>query len=287
MTTLPDIRARAWRIMSLPWAESTQRLYAPLFEILANAIGNAPLAEFSRGDAIAVLGEIRTKRNLSPSGLATYKKVLSAFFGAAVDLGVVVANPVIGVRLEKPQEKAVPFLSDEDQARLLRHTGGQHRPLFALLLHTGLRIGEATALCWQDIQNGDTLVVRRSKSKKVRTVPLSQQALRSLETFSARGSRPMRGEAPIWDGGTGRQIAKALERACADAGLPRLTPHQLRHAFASSLAQKGVPLPDIKTLLGHSSIQTTMRYAEHAPDSASRRAIEKLAGSTERVARCG
>lgn len=287
MTALPAIRRRAWRIMSLPWAPSTQKLYAPLFDILADAIGNQPLAKVTRGDVIAILGELRNTRGLSPSGLNTYKKLLSAFFSAGVDLNVVGANPVLGVKLEKPQEKAVPFLSDEDQARLLRHADAEYRPLFALLLHTGLRIGEAVALCWQDVQNGDTLVIRRSKGKKVRTVPLSPQALRALETFASRGSRPMRGEAPIWDGGPRRAVAKALEEACERAGLPRITPHGLRHAFASTLAQKGVPLPDIKTLLGHSSIQTTMRYAEHAPDSASRRAIEKLATSTERVARCG
>ncbi|MGB0971877.1 MAG: tyrosine-type recombinase/integrase [Mycobacterium sp.] len=284
MTALPAIRRRAWRIMSLPWAPSTQKLYAPLFDILADALGNQPLAKVTRGDVIAILGELRNTRGLSPSGLNTYKKLLSAFFSACVDLGIVGANPVLGVKLEKPQEKAVPFLSDEDQARLLRHADSGHRPLFALLLHTGLRISEATSLCWQDVQN-NALVIRRTKGKKVRTVPLSPQALQALEAFAARGSRPMRGEAPIWDGGNRGEIARALEAACQDAGLPRMTPHGLRHAFASSLAQKAVPLPVVKDLLGHSSIQTTMRYAEHAPDSAARRAIEKLTAAPAAVAR--
>jgi integrase len=108
-------------------------------------------------------------------------------------------------------------------------------------------------------------IIGTPKNGRSREVPLSDQALAALKSH-----RHLRGEL-VFCGETGRLLNRGeckwpLWRACQKAGLRRVGWHALRHTFASHLAMRGVPLKAVQELLGHSTMDMTMRYAHLSPD---------------------
>jgi integrase len=139
----------------------------------------------------------------------------------------------------------------------------------ALLAVTGARKNEVLLARWQDIDLGRCLLtVPRSKSGRPRHIALSPFAVRLVRRQAARrqGGHPYvfpsarKPDRPLED------VRGAWSRVTKAAGLPAgLRIHDLRHSFASVLANLGTPLSEIGVLLGHSQISTTQRYAHHAP----------------------
>jgi integrase len=146
--------------------------------------------------------------------------------------------------------------------------------LFAL--HTGARAGEEIALEWGDIDFRSRLVVfRRSSTKgfvgptesgKERRVPLTAALEAALKAI-----RHLRSKRVFCNGdGSALKIDQLHERlwgACRRAGLREIRWYDLRHTFASQLAMKNIPIPQIQVWLGHATINMTMRYAHLAPGS--------------------
>lgn len=142
-------------------------------------------------------------------------------------------------------------------------------------LKTGLRVGELLALKWQDVDLvAGQLVVRRTlwrdqegppKGGRNRTVPLSDEALAVLKAH-----RHLRGPYVFCDEAGNRLthsiVKDVVPKTCAKAGLAkRITSHGLRHTFASHLVMRGVSLKAVQELLGHESIEMTLRYSHLAP----------------------
>ena len=159
-----------------------------------------------------------------------------------------------------------------------------------MALKTGLRLGELLALRWQDVDLvARKLMVRHSvwkgtlttpKSGRFREIPLSAQLTAVLKSH-----RHLRGEYVFCneDGSmlTRDQVKRTLPLACRRAGLRRVQWHALRHSFASQLAIAGVPMRTIKELMGHATLEMTMRYAHLAP-SVLVEAVEKLDSGASR-----
>lgn len=167
------------------------------------------------------------------------------------------------------------FLSFEEADRLVGGADGEWQAMILLGLRSGLRQGELIGLRWEDVDLfAGKLLVRQAitrgvvgtpKSGKPREVPLSDQALSSLKR-----QRHLRGELVFCDLG-GKPLDKGeckwpLWRACKRAGLRRIGWHTLRHSFASHLVMRGVPLKAVQELLGHATIEMTMRYAHLSPN---------------------
>ena len=152
----------------------------------------------------------------------------------------------------------------------LRHP---HPLLFALMLHAGLRIGEARQLLWNDLMHGDqpltTLRIRReiAKGHRQREVPLPPEALKPIQyaydhvyrlnPFSSRNYVATRhtGDPPI----TARAIQRALKLTAWAAINAHVTPHVLRHTYATNLLNVS-NLEIVRVALGHKSVSTTQRY---------------------------
>lgn len=136
--------------------------------------------------------------------------------------------------------------------------------ILTLLPKTGLRISEACGLRRQDVQNvsGVRALVFRGKRDKARTVPLTPSAERTLDTY-LKGHNP---ETWLFTGYNDQPITPAAIRkytrklAALHPDLGGLSPHILRHTYATLLVVKGVDLKTIQELLGHESIETTARY---------------------------
>src|SRR6266852_5416844 len=163
------------------------------------------------------------------------------------------------------------FLDFAEVDRFLAAAPGEWTPLLIIALNTGLRVGELLALKWEDCDLfAGKLIVRRSlwngvegspKGGRAREVPLNQVALWALKSL-----RHLRGHYVFCkDDGTRfshSEVKNVVPRICQRAGLPkRLTMHALRHTFASHLVMRGVALKAVQELLGHATIDMTLRYA--------------------------
>jgi len=146
------------------------------------------------------------------------------------------------------------------------------RPLVLLLLHTGIRFGEACALTWRDVDlTGALLTVRgaTAKSATTRHVPLNETVLKALKAWTPKGADADAYVFPGRKAGKLTDIKTAWKELLAHIdGKPiaNFRVHDLRHTFASKLVQAGVDLNTVRELLGHRDITMTLRYAHLAPE---------------------
>ncbi len=175
----------------------------------------------------------------------------------------------------------IDFLTFEEADRLVaaaagyREGDGDWQVMILTGLKTGLRISELRALRWEDVDLvAGRLMVRQAvvsgkigtpKSNRPREIPLCDSALTALQEI-----RHLRG-ALVFCSAAGEMFSRAktkwpLYRACQKAGLRRINYHCLRHSFASHLVMRGAPLKAVQELMGHSTIEMTMRYAHLSPE---------------------
>lgn len=280
--TVAAVLREAWPIMCKPWAKSTERVQEVMMPIVVAEIGDRIVKDIRLVHVQALLDHLEDKRNLSPNGVKQYKKLLSAFFKAAIQLGYAEDNPTKGVVVRREQKKPGVRLTLHEQRLLLRHAEDEYRPLFALMIGTGMRVGEALGLRWSDI-DGDTITVRRSgpksehtKTRRERRIPIGAQAREALETLRSRAVMPLRGVARVWQGAGYKTVLRALGTASENAGLTRAKTHDLRRAFAATVDQAGVSVFELMDLLGHADVKTTQTYVGRMSDERLRGAIGKL-----------
>ncbi|WP_295637845.1 tyrosine recombinase XerC [uncultured Mailhella sp.] len=178
---------------------------------------------------------------------------------------------------EKPEEKSAPPSSstpaNADETFRLRDMA-----LLELLYGSGLRISEALGLDVNDVRPESGHVQVMGKGSKERIVPLSDTCRDALSRWLAVRDRvpPVHGERAAFLGRRGkrldrRQAARILEERAAEAGIPQhISPHDLRHSFATHLLEGGADLRAVQELLGHSRISTTQRYTHLNLDALTR-----------------
>ena len=201
------------------------------------------------------------------------------FFAFLVRRGVLLHDPAAGLPLPRPEHLPRTVLTQRQAERLMEAPsstsplGQRERAILELLYGCGIRRGECERLEVSDLdlQQG-TLLVKDSKGKRDRLVPLPGRAAAALDLY-LRESRPELLEDPREPalflssaaGSRGRRLsAGALNRVLAKharaAGLPHVHPHALRHTCATHLLQGGADLKHVQELLGHRSISSTVAY---------------------------
>lgn len=210
---------------------------------------------------------------------------LRAFFRLAVRRRLVAGSPVAALRAPKRAKRLPSFLGKDEVARLLDARGRRpdaeageialERALFEVIYGAGLRISEACALDLGDLEPeraGATVRVRQGKGRKDRLVPLGTKAGEALRAYAphrtARLAEARRrvDAAALFVNVRGRRLGpRAVRRLLARreiaTGTPRVSPHALRHSFATHLLGEGADLRAIQEMLGHASLRTTQRYA--------------------------
>ena len=257
-------------------------------------LGGVKVRLLHKGQVKALLAEKLTG-GLSRGTVRIIHATLRALLNAAVDDGIILANPAerLGrhfrlVPAAAARQEEIKAMSREQVAAFLRAASGpeappherRHAPLFLLMARTGLRLGEAFGLQWDDLDFGAReLRVERAfseerldtpKSGHGRTVDMSQhlaQALRRLQV-ERKAETLRRGwpAMPPWvfcsTAGTPLQkgnLRRVFVRVLKAAGLPpHFTPHGLRHTFASLLLQQGESPAYVQRQLGHASIKLTV-----------------------------
>ena len=197
--------------------------------------------------------------------------------------GVLVDNPFGLLRGPRKAKRLPKSLSVDDVARFLSRpmadleagTLGEYAAcrdsaFFEALYSTGCRIGEMTSVKWGEIDFGRGTLIVTGKGSKERLVILGRPALRALERLRAKAGEV---DPSLSDGGADVFLSPSRRRASprlmqrrmkvylAEAGLPSdITPHKLRHSFATHLLDAGADLRSVQEMLGHASLSTTQIY---------------------------
>ena len=220
---------------------------------------------------------------LAPSSLRRRAAALKGFYRFAYGEGLITRDVAAHLDLPRPSRLLPETLTVAETERLLEAAGDENsrqpqglrdRALLELLYAAGLRISEATGLDRDDLSTDGAFVRVIGKGDKERLVPVGDVALDWLARWTT-GPRvallaighvvPARG-GPLFLGDRGRRLARqqawaSVKRAAAAAGLAdRVSPHTLRHSFATHLLEGGADLRVVQELLGHASISTTQLY---------------------------
>jgi integrase/recombinase XerD len=215
----------------------------------------------------------------SGSGVRTQARHLVAIrqlFRFLLKEKVLVTDPVVDIEMPKPTKKLPQFLGVDEVERLLRAPdpttarGLRDHAMLEVLYATGLRVTELVTLPADglDLERGFVLV--RGKGNKERIVPLGEHALRAVERY-LKEARPdfLKGEQTssalfLRSGGepmTRQGFWKLLKGYAVTAGITRpLSPHKLRHSFATHLVERGADLRAVQAMLGHAELSTTEIY---------------------------
>jgi integrase len=290
---------------------NTKVMYAGVARthILGSALATVTLDRVRPSHVEGWLVELRRK-GLAESTIRSAYTILRAVLDTAVRDGALAANPAAAIRRPRVTAKEAPHLTPTQVTELLQAAeGSRYAPLFALLVHTGLRRGEALALRWSDVDlakgvlrvrgtlsriDGELVVTEPKTAKSKRFVPLSEPARQLLRDVEAAQAEERSLAGSVWRR-TGfvfttefgepcdpRNAFRALRVAATKAGLPQAGLHTLRHSAASVMLTRGVPLKVVSDILGHSSIAITGDIYGHVSPDVARQAIDTLGDAFDR-----
>lgn len=204
--------------------------------------------------------------------------IIKAMLNRAVEWNYLHENPVKRVKKLPVKKRAIRYLSKEEIDKLLKAVDEKWKPIIYTFLYTGLRKQELQFLRWEDIdldkrqitiQNQD---IFHTKNYKPRIIDINDKLYEVLKGLKKNGTYVfgVKNDKPFlsnFDRGFRQQRKKV--------GLNDVSPHILRHTFASHLIMSGVPLATVKELMGHQDIRTTMIYA-HIGETHKREAVQRL-----------
>lgn len=251
-------------------------------------IATMPIGEITCIDIQRYVNEL-IKRGYGLSTIKKQMRIVTAPLKQASALHIISADPGIGIRLPsrynvaKP-ERLIEAYTDEEQTALRSVVSGRQRngyAAIALMIETGLRVGEALALRWQDVQLTRkriyvrNTVVRLANRKQSfvqdsvksessrRTVPLTPEAIRLLERLYERRKNEW-----VFINRDGERLSYEALRyqtriACQEAGIEYRGEHVFRHTFATNCYHKGIDVKILSRLLGHADVNITYNLYIH------------------------
>ena len=238
------------------------------------------LKPFFKGKTIQDIGpelieryKAKRKTEVSPATVNRDLAFLKTMFNKAVEWGRLESSPVKNVKKFKEPNSKERILGPDEMKRLIDVANNHLEPILIIALNTGMRRGEILSLKWENINLSKRCIhLEDSKSGKSRDIPMNGLVIEALSAIAQNSEyvfpNPRTG-GPIED------IKTAFKTACKNAEIKGLRFHDLRHTAATRMVEAMVDLVTVSKILGHSSIQMTMRYAHPTPENM-RRAVERL-----------
>ncbi len=239
------------------------------------------VADVTENDVADFAASLRQDREgrppLSASSAARVVVAVRTFHRFATREGLTGTDPARHVRPSAIPKRLPKALAYDQVAALIESAGDLETPeglrdraLVEFLYGTGTRVSEATGLAVDDVDLEQLTVVVTGKGDKQRILPLGQYAADALSAYLIRGRPALavrgRGTSRLFLNSLGRPLSRqssyaVLQQAAARAGLSgAISPHSLRHSFATHLLQNGADVRVVQELLGHASVTTTQIY---------------------------
>ena len=214
-----------------------------------------------------------SREGLAPRSVARTLSAVRGFYRFLMLDGHIKADPSADIARPQGGQKLPRFLTQEEIEKLLAAPdtttpeGVRDRTLFELMYATGLRVTEAATLPAASVDVDTGILVCMGKGSKQRRVPVGRSALEWLRRYQAARRVMLAGrESPrLFVGYLGRPLTRQnvwvmLKRAASKAGVEGVTPHVLRHSFATHLLEHGADTRSVQAMLGHSDLATTQIY---------------------------
>jgi site-specific recombinase XerD len=226
-----------------------------------NLVATTP-ADVTRADVTEYLSHL-SDRDLSGMTRARKLAAIREYFRFLEDTDVVGKSPTAGVATPKKERNGRTTLRPDEYTQLLSLAGSNPRDyaILQVFLQTGVRVSELCHLTVEDVDlRGRSIRVRDGKGHKERAIELEQKGIRALKNYlDVRGESPSeqlflnyQGE-PISERGVRKLVAKYLK---ASGITKKVSPHSLRHTFATRKAEKGVSPYQLQAWLGHENLNT-------------------------------
>lgn len=262
------------------------------FAWLAGEQGQKDIREVTDRTIIQYQQYLFSMEKYKPSTRRGYFFSLFKLFAYLIRYEYILSNPFDGVPV--PKKEPIPereILSVKEMARFLDSLSGcfkrdlRDRAMFELMYGTGLRVGEVSALNITDVDiRGGRLMVRKGKGRKQRVIPLGKNVCSWLKVYLAGGRRQFLYRAKGYENNRAfflsiqgnrmstTNIGKVLKDRLKQAGVRTkgISPHVLRHSFATHMLENGADIKYVKDILGHSNISTTVIYTHFTINSLKR-----------------
>ena len=258
---------------------SSQSDYGMQLRYWGESIGHLTLRQLTRSNIIGVREKLRKgtysrgveEKQRSPSTVNRYTAALSTCCSYGVEIGMLERNPCTGIkRLSEPRGRT-RFLTDGERDRLLQVTklsSPQLHLAVVLSLATGARQSEIWGLRWQEIDLKDGfLKFEHTKNGDIRVVPVIGEVLDLLRGYHSQHRIVGRDELfPSRTKGKSLDLRTQWESALKQAEIKDFRWHDLRHSCASYMVRQGLDLRLVAELLGHRTLQMSMRYSHLAKE---------------------
>ncbi len=208
-------------------------------------------------DIKAFLAHLISERNLAPRTIALTRAALKFYYDDMLQKGIV------NFKTPKAQKHLPTVLSKDEVRRLISAAKTRKSKLLISFLYaSGLRLSESLKITPNDLDFSQRIGwVRGGKGNKDRVIILSEQLILQLQGYEPQGKYLF--SSPQGKQLSPRNVQKIVERAAKKAKInKRVTPHTLRHSFATHLLEAGTDIRKIQELLGHSNLQTTQIYTK-------------------------
>ena len=253
----------------------TLKNYAIDLREFTKAVGDKPIADVTYLDIRTFLALLKN-RNYSKSSIARKLACLRSFFKCLVRENVLKSNPALEISTPKREKRLPKFLDPTEVTSLLeappKNTweGKRDRAILETLYSSGLRVSELVGLNYDDVDFFSGLLRVRGKGKKERIVPIGEIAARAIQDYlahkPARTGESTASKKPLYlnrSGGrlTDRSVRRMMIKYARHIALKKeISPHTLRHSFATHMLDRGADLRSVQELLGHENLSTTQIY---------------------------
>ena len=228
-------------------------------------------------DSVRAYLAFLNEKQYSKATIARKLATLRSFYKFLVKRNQLTSNPVVAVRTPKQDKKLPRFLDYEEVKKLLdtpsldNWLGARDRAIMETLYSTGIRVSELRALNMDDIDFMGEVVHVRGKGKKERITPIGSSALQIIQHYmeyrNKRAQNNVNFDSKVLFVNkfgkrlSTRSVRRKMNKYLKMAGLdPAMSPHTLRHSFATHMLNNGADLRSVQELLGHQSLSTTQVY---------------------------
>lgn len=228
-------------------------------------------------DSVRAYMGLLNEKQYSKATIARKLATLRSFYKFLVKRNHISTNPVVSIRTPKQEKKLPRFLEYEEVKKLLNTPpvntwlGARDRAILETLYSTGIRVSELVALNMDDIDFLGEVVHVRGKGKKERIAPIGSSALQVIQHYMEYRNKRAQSNGNfdskvLFVNKHGkrlstRSVRRKMDKYLKMAGLdPDISPHTLRHSFATHMLNNGADLRSVQELLGHQSLSTTQIY---------------------------